>query len=134
VTTGPFEITVGHSEYAVCRLEATDAVPDWAMVGTGLASIVRTDAELSIVCRASAVPSGVTAATGWRVLEVQGPFPLETIGVLSRLSGALASHDISLLALSTYDTDYLLVQVKDLGRAVRALRHDGHTVHTPDPA
>ncbi len=102
------------------------------MAGTGLAAVIRTEAELSVVCTAEMVPRDISATSGWRALEVRGPIPHEAIGVLARLSTALATHEISLLALSTYDTDYLLVQGRDLGRAVRALRHDGHVVHTPE--
>ena len=127
---GPFEISVLDGDYAVCRLGPGDSVPDWALTGQGLAAIVRTSKELSIVCEQACVPSGVQAASGWHALEVHGPLPFETVGVVARLSGALASHGVSVLVVATYDTDYLLVRAKDFGRAVRALRHDGHTVHT----
>jgi hypothetical protein len=129
--SGPFEISVVEGDYAICRLDPTDTLPEWALAGPGLAAIVRTAKELSIVCAQARVPSGVQASPGWHALEVQGPLPFEMVGVVARLTGALASHGISVLVVPTYDTDYLLVRARDFGRAVRALRHDGHTVHTP---
>jgi hypothetical protein len=125
-----FELTLLDDAYAVCRLEPAEPVPAWALAGPGLAVIVRTEKELSIVCVEALVAPGVQATPGWHALEVHGPFAFDTVGVVSRLSGALAAHGVSLLTFSTWETDYLLVQARDLGRAVRALRHDGHVVHT----
>ena len=65
----------------------------------------------------------------WSALKVHGPFPFDTIGVLASLSQALANAKVSLLAISTHDTDYVFVRSAELAHAVRALRHDGHTVH-----
>jgi hypothetical protein len=129
--SGPFEISALDGEYAICRLDPADPIPEWVLAGSGLAAIVRTAKELSIVCAQARVPSGVQASPGWHALEVHGPLPLDMVGVVARMTGALASHGISVLVVATYDTDYLLVRAKDFGRAVRALRHDGHTVHTP---
>ena len=70
----------------------------------------------------------------WHALKVHGPFPFETIGVLATLSQALANAKVSLLAISTHDTDYLFVRSAELAHAIRALRHHGHIVHTvPQP-
>jgi hypothetical protein len=72
-----------------------------------------------------------STAVRWRCLKVHGPFPFNAIGVLSELTRVLAEAGISLLAVSTHDTDYLFVQVEDLADAVRALRRHRHTVHVP---
>jgi hypothetical protein len=61
---------------------------------------------------------------------VHGPLSFDTIGVLATLAQALANAKVSLLAISTHDTDYLFVRSAELAHAVRALRHGGHTVHT----
>jgi len=66
----------------------------------------------------------------WHALKVHGPFPFETIGVLATLAQALANAEVSLLAISTHDTDYLFVRSEQIAHAVRCLRHNGHTVHT----
>lgn len=92
-----------------------------------------TAAELSIVCPARNVPDGIPCAKGYGCLEVLGPFDLETVGVLSSLSSALAGAGVSILAISTFDTDYLLVRRRDLDSAVNALRSAGHGVVGDSP-
>jgi hypothetical protein len=113
-------------ELAYCRLDAQAAAPDWA-VGE-VVSITRTSAELSIVCSAACVPAEIESETGWRCLRVAGKLDFSMIGVLAALTGALAAANISVCALSTFDTDYLLVKTVDLQRAVAALTEAGHAV------
>jgi hypothetical protein len=113
--------------FAVCRLASTEAVPAWAVRGP-LASVTRTQTELSILCLDSAVPDGVTAQRGWRGLRVVGPLDFALVGVLAALVVPLAEAGVSLFAFSTFDTDYILVRAADLDRAVSALRGAGHTV------
>ncbi len=113
--------------FAVCRLAPSDPVPLWAWSGA-FASVTRTPAELSIVCLASAVPDGVARSDGWRALQVQGPLDFSLVGILAALSAVLAHVEVSLFAVSTYDTDYLLVREGELGKAVAALRGAGHEI------
>ncbi len=113
---------------AVCRLAANDPLPTWALSGDFL-SITRTLDELSIVCPEAQAPPGVTVERGWRGLKVSGPLDFALVGILARLSGALAAAGISLFAISTYDTDYLLVRQADLPGAVQALRAAGCVVN-----
>ncbi len=113
--------------FAVCRLGADAAVPGWAVGGgssgaSGLVSITRTDRELSIVVGEDRVPTDVRAERGWVALRVSGTLDFGLVGVLSRLTSALADAGVSVFAMSTYDTDILLVKAKDAGRAVEALR------------
>jgi hypothetical protein len=125
-----FELTVMRDPFVVSRFEARSAAPQWALEGPGFAAVCRTDDELSIIAAESRVPDPPAAAPRWRGLKVHGPFSFDAIGVLAAISRALADARISLLAVSTHDTDYVFVQVPDLARAVRTLRHAGHTVHT----
>lgn len=121
------------SVLAVCRLGADDPLPDWALAGTFI-SITRTSDELSIVCLQEEVPPDVRCKKGWRCLRVEGPLEFSEIGVLASLTAALAAADVSLFALSTFDTDYLLVGEGDLERAVTALRGAGHQIEgAPGP-
>jgi len=113
--------------YAVCRLGAAEPLPAWAGGGP-FVSITRTDAELSIVCPQEAVPDAVLAERGWRCLRVAGPLGFGMTGVLASLSGPLASSGVSIFVVSTYETDYLMVQERDLERAVDALTRAGHRV------
>ena len=88
----------------------------------------RTPDELSVVCAADAVPAGVRAERGWKALAVDGPLAFELTGILAGLTGVLARAGVPLFALSTHDTDLLLVREADLERAVAALRAAGHEV------
>ena len=113
--------------YGICRLDPTEPVPAWASRGE-FSSISRSTAELSIVCVQRAIPDTVRCDRDWRVLEVEGPLDFALVGILADLSSALARADISLFAVSTFDTDYLAVHEADFAASVRALREAGHTV------
>lgn len=109
---------------AVCRLPAGSPAPDWA---TGaLCSITWTAEELSVVCPASVVPDGVRAEGGWRCLKVRGPLAFQETGVLAALATPLAEAGVPIFALSTFDTDYLLVPASRLEAATAALGTAGH--------
>jgi hypothetical protein len=112
--------------YAVSRLSPHEPLPDWAR--GELLALVRTPDELSIVSAADSVPESVRSEPGWRVLRVAGPLDFSLIGILAGLTGALARAGVAVFALSTFDTDYLLVREHDLERALRALESDGHRI------
>jgi hypothetical protein len=122
-----FGLTVLPGSFAMVRLAADAPLPSWA-TRSDFFSITRTRDELSIVCVAAQVPIGVAAETGWRVLKVAGPFALSEIGVLAALAAPLATARVSLFAISTVDTDYLLVSEKQLHAAIAALKGAGHLV------
>lgn len=113
--------------FSVCRLGPSDSVPEWAE-SSNLLSITRTASELSIVCDQEAVPGEVQAERGWAALVVEGPLDFALVGILADLSAALAEAGVSLFAISTFDTDYLLVPETSLDRATSALRARGHIV------
>jgi GNAT superfamily N-acetyltransferase len=123
----PLTLTVLNDSLAVCRLGADDPVPTWALAGR-FCSITRTADELSILCRQNAVPEGVRCERGWRCLRVAGVLPFSAVGVLASLAAPLAEAGISLFAVSTFDTDYLLVKAGDLARACETLRNAGHSI------
>jgi hypothetical protein len=113
--------------FAVCRLGPDDAVPSGIAAG-GLLSITRTPEELSIICREEVVPEGARCEKGWKCLVVEGPLPFSATGILASLAGPLAEAGISIFAVSTFDTDYLLVPEPQIARAVAALEAAGHQV------
>jgi uncharacterized protein len=120
-------VDVRPGDYAVTRLAPDAPIPSGLLDLTDvLVSVTRTPAELSIIAPASFAPDGDTAETGWRLLTVRGPLEFTLTGIMAALAGELAAAGVSLFALSTYDTDHLLVKQKDLGRAVVALRAAGH--------
>jgi len=115
--------------YAVCRLPANAPLPAWA--GEAFTSVTRTADELSVVCeerRLPPDPGGVEPRIerGWALLKLHGPFPLDAIGVLASVAKPLAEAGISLFALSTFDTDYLLVRKIHVKQAIAALTLAGH--------
>ena len=115
------------SPFAVCRLPAGSPAPEWA-VGE-LCSITHTTEELSVVCPESAVPEAVRSQSGWRCFKVRGPLAFELTGVLASLTAPLAEAGVPIFALSTFDTDYLLVPGDDLETALSALGAAGHRLH-----
>ena len=115
--------------FAVARLDPGSPLPEWAD-GGAISSTTRTADELSVVCESERLPEGVRAERDWRCLKVAGPLDFSEVGILADLTAALAHAGISLFALSTYDTDYLLVRAGDLEGAVAALRERGHLVHS----
>jgi hypothetical protein len=123
-----FELTLLPERFAISRLAADAPVPAWATQGSFF-TVTRTGDELSIVCELSHVPVGVQSLPGWRVFKVHGPFVLSEIGVLSALAEPLAKAKISLFAVSTFDTDYLLVAAATLSATIVALEQAGHTIH-----
>jgi hypothetical protein len=113
--------------FAICRLPPGESVPLWVMQGAFF-SVTRTPVELSAVCDSGAVPAGIKADGPWSMLAVRGPLDLSMTGVLAGLATALATAGISIFAVSTYDTDYVLVRSHDADRAVRVCRAAGHTI------
>ncbi len=128
----PLVIQVLPGEFAIARLAADAPVPAWAE-SSAFGSTTRTATELSVLCPARQVPAGVKAEAGWRVLRLRGPFAFTETGILSSVLDPLAFSRISILAVSTFDTDYVLVKGAALEAALRTLRHAGHTVET-EPA
>ncbi|HTT33030.1 MAG TPA: ACT domain-containing protein [Methylomirabilota bacterium] len=126
--TRRLELTLLPERYAISRLAANAPIPTWATEGP-FYSVTRTGDELSIVCELARVPVGVQSQPGWRVFKVHGPFVLTEIGVLSALAGPLAEAKLSLFAISTFDTDYLLVASETLSAAIGALERAGHKIY-----
>ena len=112
-------------ELASCRLAADADLPDWASAGPVMA-MARTSEELSLVCAAKDVPLGVPASSGWRALRVAGTLDHSMTGILASLATPLAEAEIPIFAISTYDTDYVLVPGACLGEARDALEAAGH--------
>jgi hypothetical protein len=131
VEAHPLTLRVLPGVLAVCRLPPDAPVPGWANSGA-LVSVTRTAEELSVVCAAAAVPTGVQSEGGWRALAVVGPLDFGLTGILAGLTAPLAAAGISIFALSTYDTDYVLVREPALAAAIGVLRQAGMTLQPRD--
>lgn len=110
-------------ELAICRLDPAGEPPAWA--GGELVATVRRGAELSVVCDGASVPNGVAASRGWRALRVAGTLDLALTGVLAAILEPLADAGIPIFAVSSYDTDYVLVPGDRLDDALAALAKAG---------
>jgi nitrilase len=118
--------------FGVCKLPPGSAIPDWATAGD-VFTVTRTADELSVVCRQEAVPDGTHAEVGWRCVRVSGSMPFTQVGVLASLTRPVANAGIGVFAVSTFDTDYLLVKAERFLDAVAALRAAGHSVEGVRP-
>ena len=114
---------------AVCRLAARAHIPDWAFQGQ-FCSVTRTADELSIVCDEPLVPEGILAERNWVALKLDGPFPFSMTGVLASFIQPLSDRNIPIFALSTFDTDYVLLKRENLEAARVALDEAGHQILT----
>ena len=89
----------------------------------------KTDEELSLVCRTEDVPAATTERDdGWRGFRVEGVLEFSMVGILSKLSGILAENEIGLFAVSTYNTDYILVKEANFAKALEVLAAEGYTI------
>jgi hypothetical protein len=121
--------------HAVCRLGPEAAVPDWATAAPrqgDLIALNRTPDELSIICPERLIPEPVERSGGWRALRVAGTLDHSMTGALASLAAPLAEAAIPIFAVSSFDTDYLLVPGRGLGAAIRALRVAGHELDDPE--
>lgn len=121
-------LTALPGRFAVCRLAASDAVPEWAR--GEVVSITRTEDELSVICDESFVPDGVRAERGWACFKVLGPLPFEMVGVAAALTAPLAQAGVSVIVVGTFDTDYLLVKDAMREQAVAAWKAAGFSINT----
>lgn len=117
--------------YAIVRLAPHALIPDWATKGE-FTSITRTADELSIVCPADNLPADVPSPHRWICLKLEGPFPFSQTGVLLSFIEPLSSGGVPIFAISTYDTDYVLIQEEYAGDAVSALQQVGHELLARD--
>lgn len=120
-------ITVLPEKLAIVDFSPSEPHPE-PPPATTFWSLTYTDDEISIVMPEKDLQSGWKADTGWRGLRVAGPLSLDLTGVLASLTQPLAAAGVSIFAISTYQTDYLLVRDRDLNLAIEVLRTAGHTV------
>ena len=118
-------LQVVEGEFTVSKVsgmhEVNLAAP-WLFIG-------RTDAETSVVCLSAHAPVHCLAREdGWRAFRVAGQMDFGLTGVLAGLATVLAQSSVSIFALSTFDTDYILVKKENLSKALEALASAGHEV------
>ncbi len=127
MTDNKLTLTLLPGTVAICRLDACAEIPSWACKGDFF-SITRTAHELSIICPQESVPAGVRREKGYRCFKVKGPLDFASTGILDLLTTPLAQAGVSVFAVSTFDTDYLLVKQEQTKKAIVALSEAGHHV------
>jgi hypothetical protein len=123
----PHTLILERGDYAVLQLAPDTPIPSW-LPGTAFWTVTRADDELSIVCTTDAVPDGTPREDGWRLLRLEGPFSFDLTGILASVLTPLAAARVGILAVSTFNTDYVLVRRASLSSTIAALCAAGHTV------
>ncbi len=114
--------------FAICRLPAQAALPAWASTPGSFLTVSRTPDELSITVVQSVVPAKTRCERDYRALRVRGTLSPNLVGILVSIAEPLARAGLSILAISTYDTDYVFVRARDLAAALQALHNAGHQI------
>jgi hypothetical protein len=109
--------------FAVCTLTKPE-LPEGEFV-----SLTMSNGEISLVCEEEKAPQGCKAERGWRALRIKGPLDFSLVGILADVSAALADANVSIFAVSTFETDYVLVKQESLTRSIDALKVQGYTVN-----
>jgi uncharacterized protein len=126
-------ISVLPEELAICRLDPSGPIPQRPGRGP-LWSLTVTPDEVTVICAVGEIPHAARAELGWRAFKVEGPLEFEIVGSLDSLLQPLVDARVSVFAISTFDTDYVLVRAHDVRPASTALRVAGHIVRTAEAA
>ena len=119
------EIKRIHQEFSVCQVE------DYSLVNldSEYSFIGKTDEEKSLVCITSEVPQNVIQRDdGWKAFRIQGVLDFSLIGILAKIATVLADNGISIFAVSTYNTDYVLIKKENYEKGLEVLRASGYEV------
>ncbi|WP_349434841.1 ACT domain-containing protein [Pararhizobium sp. A13] len=115
------------AEYAITRLNIGTPLPEWLM-GPGFWTVSSSREEMTLVCRATRIPSNVQSSGGWRCLRIEQHFTFEVPGVLASVLNPLSDAGVGIFANSTFSTDYVFIIGSDLDKAVAALKAHGHEI------
>lgn len=111
--------------FTIHSLDDSAAIPS-AVLQSEVFFIAKTSDELSIVCLSTISIDSFAQEKNWRALEVVGPLGFSLTGIMANISGVLAKANVSIFAMSTYDTDYILVKQQQVDVAINALKKDGY--------
>ena len=123
------KLTLSPHVFAVCQLEASTEIPAWSFQGSFF-SVSKSADELSIVCEQRNVPAHIKSEKDWRVFKVEGPLDFNLTGILASIAVPLAQAKVSIFAISTFDTDYVLLRGRDLDAANGSLKAAGFSIHS----
>ncbi len=120
-------LTVSNADLSVHRFNSTAAIPQ-IVFSSSFYSITRTADELSIVCETGINLESDSCESAWSMLKVLGPLDFSLTGILADISDCLAQAKVSIFAISTFDTDYILVKHSNLAKAVESLQNNGYKI------
>ena len=126
-----FTLRVLPGSFAICKLPPSAAAPA-EPTQTVFWSCTRTKNEVSVVCEQNLAPQESEQDTGWSMLYLDAQMELDIVGVLATLLAPLKEAGISIFAISTFDTDYLLIREQNLPRAMVVLAEAGYEVADRD--
>jgi hypothetical protein len=119
------EIRELNYKLTICKLKSIDDID----INKEFYFIGKTDEEISLVCKTEEVPENIVERDdGWKGFRIQGVLDFSLVGILSKLSGILADNGIGIFAVSTYNTDYILVKEENYSKALTALTNAGYTL------
>lgn len=123
-------LSVLNEKIAILKSSPDKNIPSWVFDNKRFISVTYTDEELLIVCSENVIPDNheMTVEKGWKCIKVDGPLDFSLTGILTSLTSPLAEADISIFAISTYDTDYLLIKGYKLEKALEVLTKSGHNI------
>jgi len=116
-----FALSILPEKLGICHFDKNSLIPDWALEKTNFTSITRTQNELSITLPQDKIPSGVLVERDWRAFKLEGDVELTSVGIIASLAKPLAEAGISIFNVSTYETNYILVEEKNLQKAKKIL-------------
>lgn len=119
------KLKVLDSTYKVIKLDSNKEIPK-EILNTKFYSITKTDEELSIIVANDLDIISDNIEKNFKIIKIEGILDFSLVGILSKISTILAENNISIFAISTYNTDYILVREKDLPKAIEALDNNGY--------
>lgn len=115
-------------KYSIYRFRREAILPDW-IYSSEFYSITQTTDELSVIATQSEIIlDNAVINNDWRILKIAGPLDFSLIGIIADVSGIFKKKRISIFAISTFDTDYIMIKEKDLNPGLEALRENGHKI------
>lgn len=120
MTPKKLTLSILPEKFGICHFNKNSHIPAWALEGD-FSSITRTIQELSIVYPQDKIPGGVLFEKDWRAFRLESPVDIYSVGIIASLSKPLAEAGISIFNISTYETDYTLVEEKNLQKAKKIL-------------
>lgn len=119
------ELKIINQDFSICKVEDLSQI-DYS---DKFCFISKTDEELSLVCSTNSVPeNAIECDNGWKAFRIQGVLDFSLIGILSRISTLLAENRIGILAMSTYNTDYILTKEENFDKSIKILERDGYVI------